>query len=77
MPLTLVVVGYVPNVVVPVVMLCARRFLAAFYTLILGAAGVAASMLFLFVTAPLWFVAAMEIVDAKDAVGEKPEHVKT
>ena len=71
------VVGAVVVVVVPVVMLCARRFLAAFYTLILGVSGVAASMLFLFATAPLWFVAAIEIVDAKEAVGEKLEHVKT
>lgn len=71
------VVGIVAVVIVPVVMLCARRFLAAFYTLILGVAGVAASILFLFATAPLWFVAAIEIVDAKEAVGEKLEHVKT
>ena len=71
------IVGAVAVVVVPVVMLCARKFLAAFYTLILGVSGVAASMLFLLVTAPLWFVAAIEIVDAKEAVGEKLEHVKT
>jgi len=71
------IVGAVAVVVVPVVMLCARKFLAAFYTLILGISGVAASMLFLLVTAPLWFVAAIEIVDAKEAVGEKLEHVKT
>ena len=72
----LCIVGAIAVVVVPVVMLCARRFLSAFYTLILGVSGVAASMLFLLVTAPLWFVAAMEIVDAKEAVGEKLEHVK-
>ena len=73
----LCIVGAIVVVVVPVVMLCARRFLAAFYTLILGISGVAASVLFLLVTAPLWFVAAIEIVDAKDAAGEKTEHVKT
>ena len=58
----LCIVGAIVVVVVPVVMLCARRFLAAFYTLILGISGVAASVLFLLVTAPLWFVAAIEIV---------------
>ena len=71
------VAGAIAVVVVPVVMLCARRFLVAFYTLILGIAGVAASMLFLFATAPLWFAMAIEIVNAKEAVGEKLEHVET
>jgi len=71
------VAGAIAVVVVPVVMLCARRFLVAFYTLIFGISGVAASMLFLFVTAPLWFAASMEIVNAKEAVGEKLEHVET
>ena len=69
--------GAISVVVVPVVMLCARRFLAAFYTLILGVAGVAVSMLFMFATAPLWFAMAIEIVNAKEAVGEKLEHVET
>ena len=69
--------GAIAVVVVPVAMLCARRFLAAFYTLILGVAGVAVSMLFLFATAPLWFAMAVEIVNAKEAVGEKLEHVET
>ena len=69
--------GAIAVVVVPVVMLCARRFLAAFYTLILGVVGVAVSMLFLFATAPLWFAMAIEIVNAKEAVGEKLEHVET
>ena len=71
------VAGAIVVVVVPVVMLCARRFLAAFHTLILGISGVAASILFLFATAPLWFAASMEIVNAKEAVGEKLEHVET
>ena len=71
------VAGAIAVVVVPVVMLCARRFLAAFHTLILGISGVAASILFLFATAPLWFAASMEIVNAKEAVGEKLEHVET
>lgn len=70
------VAGAIALVVVPVVMLCARRFLAAFYTLILGVSGVGVSMLFLFATAPLWFAAAIEIVNAKEAVGEKLEHVE-
>ena len=69
--------GAIAVVVVPVAMLCARRFLAAFYTLILGVVGVAVSMLFLFATAPLWFAMAIEIVNAKEAVGEKLEHVET
>ena len=72
----LCIVGTIAVVIVPVVMLCARKLLAAFYTLILGVSGVAASILFLLVTAPLWFVAAIEIVDAKEAAGEKLEHVK-
>ena len=71
------IVGAVAVVGVPVVMLCARRFIAAFYTLIFGISGVAASVMFLFVTAPLWFAASIEIVNAKEAVGEKLEHVET
>ena len=71
------VAGAIAVVVVPVAMLCARRFLAAFYTLILGISGVAASILFLFATAPLWFAASMEIANAKEAAGEKLEHVET
>ena len=71
------VAGAIAVFVVPVVMLCARRFLAAFYTLILGISGVAASMLLLFATAPLWFAASMEIANAKEAVGEKLENIET
>ena len=58
-------------VVVPFVMLCARRFRAAFNVLVMGIAGIGASALFMFVTAPLWFVIGLESAKATDAFGDK------
>ena len=46
--------------IAPLAMLCARRFRAAFHTLVMGIAGVGASVLFMFVTGPLWFVIGLE-----------------
>lgn len=58
-------------VVVPFVMLCVRRFRAAFNVLVMGIAGIGASALFMFVTAPLWFVIGLESAKATDAFGDK------
>ena len=58
-------------VVVPVVMLCARRFRAAFNVMVMGIAGIGASVLFMFVTGPLWFVIGLEEAQATDAFGNK------
>ena len=57
--------------IAPLVMLCAGRFRAAFHTLIMGIAGVGASVTFIFVTAPLWFVIGLEDAKARDAFGDK------
>ena len=59
------------TVVVPLVMLCARRFRAAFHTLVMGIAGIGASVLFVFVTGPLWFIIGLEDAKATDAFGDK------
>ncbi|MBQ3340415.1 MAG: hypothetical protein IJG84_00825 [Kiritimatiellae bacterium] len=58
-------------VVVPVVMLCARRFRAALNVLVMGIAGLGASVLFMLVTGPLWFVIGLEDAQATDAFGDK------
>ena len=58
-------------VVVPVVMLCARRFRAALNVLVMGIAGLGASVLFMLVTGPLWFVIGLEEAQATDAFGNK------
>lgn len=58
-------------VVVPFVMLCAGRFRAAFNVVVMGIAGVGASVLFMFVTGPLWFVIGLEEAQATDAFGDK------
>ena len=58
-------------VVVPLVMLCARRFRAAFNVLVMGIAGVGASAIFMFATGPLWFVIGLESAKATDAFGDK------
>ncbi|MBO7535084.1 MAG: hypothetical protein J6T46_13930, partial [Victivallales bacterium] len=57
--------------VVPLVMLCAGRFRAAFNTLVMGIAGIGASVLFMFVTGPLWFIIGLETAKATDAFGDK------
>ena len=58
-------------VVVPFVMLCAGRFRAAFNVLVMGIAGVGASVLFMLVTGPIWFVIGLEEAQATDAFGNK------
>ena len=62
--------------IAPLAMLCARRFRAAFHTLVMGIAGVGASVLFMFVTGPLWFVIGLESAKATDAFGDKGADVK-
>ena len=62
--------------VVPLVMLCAGRFRAAFNTLVMGIAGIGASVLFMFVTGPLWFIIGLETAKATDAFGDKGAEVK-
>ena len=63
-------------VVVPVVMLCARRFRAALNVLVMGIAGLGASVLFMLVTGPLWFVIGLEDAQATDAFGNKGAKVE-
>ena len=62
--------------IAPLVMLCVGRFRAAFHTLIMGIAGIGASVTFVFVTGPLWFVIGLEDAKARDAFGDKGADVK-
>ena len=55
----------------PLIMLCAGRFRAAFYAFVMGIAGIGASVTFVFVTGPLWFVIGLESAKATDAFGDK------
>ena len=63
-------VGVFSVVVVPFVMLCAMRFKIAFYTLVMGIAGIAASATFMLLTAPIWFVLGIEELDARQELGK-------
>ena len=66
-----VAVGVFSCAVVPLIMLCAGRFRAAFNTLVMGIAGIGASVTFFFLTGPLWFVIGLESAKATDAFGDK------
>ena len=57
--------------VAPFMMLCVGRFRAAFNMLVMGIAGIGASVTFFFVTGPLWFVIGLESAKATDAFGDK------
>ena len=63
-------VGVVSVVVVPFVMLCAMRFKSAFYTLLMGITGIAVSVTFMMLTAPIWFVLGIEDLDARQEMGK-------
>ena len=60
----------------PLIMLCAGRFRAAFYAFVMGIAGIGASVTFVFVTGPLWFVIGLESAKATDAFGDKGASVE-
>lgn len=64
------VVGVISVVAVPFVMLCAMRFKIAFYTLVMGIVGIAASATFMLLTAPVWFVLGIEELDAMQELGK-------
>ena len=66
----LYVAGVVSVFVVPFVMLCTMRFRGAFYTFVMGMAGIAVSSFFLLVTAPIWFVLGIEELDAMQELGK-------
>ena len=66
-----VAAGVFSCAVVPLIMLCAGRFRAAFNTLVMGIAGIGASVTFFFLTGPLWFVIGLESAKATDAFGDK------
>ena len=64
------VAGVISVLVVPFVMLCAMRFKSAFYTLVMGVAGIAATATFMLLTAPIWFVLGIEALDARQELGK-------
>ena len=66
-----VAAGVFSCAVVPLIMLCVGRFRAAFNTLVMGIAGIGASVTFFFLTGPLWFVIGLESAKATDAFGDK------
>ena len=66
-----VAAGVFSCAVVPLIMLCVGRFRAAFNTLVMGIAGIGASVIFFFLTGPLWFVIGLESAKATDAFGDK------
>ena len=58
--------GVVAVVVVPLVMLCARRFRAALKTLLIGFAGIIASIAFSFLTEDMLFMVSVEVDNARE-----------
>ena len=58
--------GVVAVIVVPLAMLCARRFRASLKTLLIGFAGIAASIAFSFLTEDMLFMASVEVDHARD-----------
>ena len=56
-----VAVGVVAAVVVPLAMLCARKFRMAIRTLLVGCGAIAASYIFVFLTATLLFFISAEV----------------
>ena len=59
-------VGVIAVIVVPFAMLCARRFRASLKTLLIGFAGIAASIAFSFLTEDMLFMASVEVDHARD-----------
>ena len=59
-------VGVLAVVAVPLAMLCARRFRASLKTLLIGFAGIVASIAFLFLTEDLLFMVSVEVDNARD-----------
>ena len=64
------VIGAISVVAVPFVMLCFMRFKSALYTLVMGVAGIAASVAFMLLTAPIWFVLGIEELNARQELGK-------
>ena len=60
------VAGVVAVAVVPLVMLCARRFRAFLKTLLIGFAGIVASIAFSFLTEDMLFFASQEVDNARE-----------
>ena len=60
------VAGVVAVAVVPLVMLCARRFRAALKTLLIGFAGIIASIAFSFLTEDMLFMVSVEVDNARE-----------
>ena len=58
--------GAVAVVVVPFAMLCARRFRASLKTLLIGFAGIAASIAFSFLTEDMLFLVSLEVDHARE-----------
>ena len=65
--------GVVAVVVVPLVMLCARRFRAALKTLLIGFAGIIASIAFSFLTEDMLFMVSVEVDNAREDVMRSAE----
>ena len=59
-------VGVVAVGVVPFAMLCARRFRASLKTLLIGFAGIAASIAFSFLTEDMLFLVSLEVDHARE-----------
>ena len=59
-------VGVVAVIVVPLVMLCARRFRASLKTLLIGFAGIVASIAFSFLTEDMLFMVSVEVDSARE-----------
>ena len=60
------VAGVVAVAVVPLVMLCARRFRASLKTLLIGFAGMVASIAFSFLTEDMLFMASVDVDNARE-----------
>ena len=60
------VVGVVAVGMVPLAMLCARRFRAALKTLLIGFAGIIASIAFSFLTEDMLFMVSVEVDNARE-----------
>ena len=59
-------VGVIAVVVVPLAMLCARRFRAALKTLLIGFAGIVASIAFSFLTEDMLFMVSVDVDNARE-----------
>ena len=66
MEFVVLAVGLLAVVVVPFAMLCARRFRVALKTLLIGFAGIAASIAFSFLTDDMLFLVSVEVDHARE-----------